>query len=302
MSKRFDDFLRLLDDLTPEGEEAVEMYALAVASGKAGDLVKAYERLSLVLGGMMAVADLAGRVRTLHEASIRGWTPPQHMKVQPKGDVPKVVFQEALDALYDREPHATAAGITRAEIATTWRDNGFQLGKSCSVEIAKKVRDTMGRIMAHPEYNSVELGTNIIKDISGAQWTRSYAENVFRTTGATCYSAGRFKQLSDPDVKHTIPGLQFSAVRDADVRPNHAAAHGLIAAVDDPIWQRLSPPLGFNCRCDLVLKDRFELQKHGLLDKNGQVIRYLPYSYSEAHPDPGFQSGRPDQRSTYAFK
>jgi SPP1 gp7 family putative phage head morphogenesis protein len=292
--------MKLLDSLTPVGQEAVEEYAKAIVSGDLEKTMAAYERLAQVLGSMMSVSELAGRIRTLHEATVRGWAPPVTISVQKTGQrVPAVVFEEAIEDLLEREPVARAAGITARSIQEVWSDHGFALAKSASVEITKKVRDTIGMVMRHPDFNTVEAGTAAIQSLTG--WTQSYAENCFRTTGATVYVAGRFKQMSDPSIHSVIPAFMYSAIRDADVRPNHWAAHGLIAGVDDPIWNRFSPPMGFNCRCDLVLKDRYELQKHGLLDSKGNVIRYLPHSFHLAYPDPGFSGGRPDRRGSYAY-
>lgn len=49
--------------------------------------------------------------------------------------------------------------------------------------------------------------------------------------------------------KEVFPYLRFIAVMDANTRPDHAAANGIIRPVDDPIWGELQPPLDWNCRC-----------------------------------------------------
>ena len=53
-------------------------------------------------------------------------------------------------------------------------------------------------------------------------------------------------------------GLEFLATLDDNVRENHRAADGLIAAPEDPVWNSLSPPLGHNCRCTLRLFHRLD--------------------------------------------
>lgn len=102
-----------------------------------------------------------------------------------------------------------------------------------------------------------------------------------RTAGAL--AAGRAAQV----------GLRFVTMEDERVRVNHAAAEGFVAHARDPVWIALAPPLGWRCRCGLVLVDREELQRRGLANSKGDPVRYrtLP---SGAHADAGFNpSGLP---------
>lgn len=304
MSRRFDEFLKLVENLTPEAQEAIEAYAAAYMSGDSDRISAAFEYLGRVLGGIMSVSELAGRIRTLHEARIRGFRPETLVKVDVSNakskTLPPVVFEEAIQDLYEREPYAREAGIVPKSISDVWASHGFALAKSSSMEITKQVQQVLGQIFRHHEYNTPRLGRDVIQRVVGNMqgWTNAYAENIMRTTGATVYTAGRFMQVSDPAVKKVIPAFRFSAVRDADVRENHAAAHGMVAGVDDPIWDLFAPPLGFNCRCDLVMIDRYELQKMGLLDKHGNVTRWTPVTFGQAHADPGFSPG--GRRRSYA--
>lgn len=304
MSRRFDEFLKLIDRLTPAAQDAIEAYAEAYMSGDSDRISAAYDYLSRVLGGVMSVSELAGRIRTLHEARLRGFKPESLIRVNVQSSrnqtLPPVVFEEAIQDLYEREPYAREAGIVPRSIQDVWAKHGFALAKSSSMEITKKVQQVLGQIYRHSELNTPQFGRDVIQSVVGRMegWSNAYAENIMRTTGATVYTAGRFMQVSDPAVKKVIPGFRFSAVRDSDVRENHAAAHGLVASVDDPIWDRFAPPLGFNCRCDLVMVDRYELEKLGLLDKHGNVTRWTPASFALAHPDPGFSPG--GRRRSYA--
>jgi hypothetical protein len=89
--------------------------------------------------------------------------------------------------------------------------------------------------------------------------------------------------------------MEFYALDDARVRPHHKAADGLIAAVDDPIWDTFKPPLGYRCRCSVNFVSVFELEDRGLI-KNGKVVRYLPPSFAFARPDENFKVGAMDWR------
>ncbi|HUW32524.1 MAG TPA: phage minor head protein, partial [Planctomycetota bacterium] len=131
-----------------------------------------------------------------------------------------------------------------------------------------------------------------------ADWTRSYAETVWRTNMSTAYSAGRFRQMADPAVAYAIGALMFDGPTDTgpmgDTRPNHAAAVGLVGAADDPGWQIIAPPLGYNCRHSLSFLSWDECRRRGKVLPDGSIRRMkIP---NDAFPDKGFRSGgRPDQ-------
>jgi len=46
--------------------------------------------------------------------------------------------------------------------------------------------------------------------------------------------------------------LEFSTVGDDRVRPEHAALDGLTYPKNHPIWNKMYPPLSWNCRCTVV--------------------------------------------------
>jgi SPP1 gp7 family putative phage head morphogenesis protein len=126
-----------------------------------------------------------------------------------------------------------------------------------------------------------------------APWSEGYARMAFRTNINTAITAGRFRQVQDPDIREVVPAFRYDAVGDRDTRDNHRAANGLIMAVDNPAWGQIAPPLGHNCRCSLSLVSVPMLRRMGRIDRAGRVQSdRVP---AGAHPDPGFRhGGRPD--------
>ncbi len=61
--------------------------------------------------------------------------------------------------------------------------------------------------------------------------------------------------------KSIYPNLQFHTIGDSSVRDEHQQLDGLIAAVEDPIWSQLSPPLDWGCRCYVTQTDEDENKK-----------------------------------------
>ena len=204
-------------------------------------------------------------------------------------------FSEAIANLVAREPRLAASADQVAEFYRT--SNAFAAVGAPELEIAAKVQREIG--VALEAGLDTDAATKAIEAVT--DWSKWYAETVFRTNTTTAYSAGRWKMASDPIVAEVIPAMRYDAVGDGDTRPNHLAADGLIAGITDPIWEKFSPPLGYNCRCTIALVDRFELEALGLLDAQGNVTRSEPSGFSAAGPDSDrFGRGRPDRR-LYGF-
>lgn len=222
------------------------------------------ERLGNAIGDAQALADLAERY-TVDQAA-------QGTPTSQPIEVPQIPFSEAVRNLIGREPQYAP---TAKEVRDVYRRNGFALARASSREVAERVQKMLGEALIEgtPRPSVVaaiaELGP----------WTQAYAETVYRTNMATARTAGRFQQLQDPKVRALIPALQFITAEDVDVRrgrpqdhgENHQAMAGIIAAVDHPIWDRFSPPGGYNCRCSVRTVGIKELETRGLLLPDGSV-------------------------------
>jgi SPP1 gp7 family putative phage head morphogenesis protein len=156
--------------------------------------------------------------------------------------------------------------------------------------VDKFVADALRRGETEPS------ATKLLADTEG--WRQSYATTVYRTNVGNAFAAGQWAEASKPAFKRIFPAFKYDATLDSDTRPNHGAASGFIADVDDPAWDRFAPPLGFNCRCVLVSQTERQLRQRGLIDAEGRVTPYIPprMAQGEAFPDPGFvKRVRPDR-------
>lgn len=204
-------------------------------------------------------------------------------------------FAEMIADLLARVPKLAVTAADVARIYST--EHVFAAVFSPAMQVTQAVQKTMARLQQ--EGVETNLAVKTLEEMTG--WSRWYAETVFRTNVTTAYSAGRWKQVSDPVVAEVVPAFRYSAVGDSDTRKNHEAADGLIAGLNDPIWERFTPPLGYNCRCTLELVDRFTLQRMSLLKADGTVQRFTPPNFAQAAPDSErFGNGRPDRR-IYGF-
>ncbi len=112
-------------------------------------------------------------------------------------------------------------------------------------------------------------------------------DNIFRTNLQSAYSRGHWQQHDQ--YRASRPYLLYSAINDSRVRPHHLALDGLVAAIDDPIWQRHYPPNGYRCRCSAISLSDKKAQKYR--DRDAQKLRDHPdlaRQRMEAQPDKGW--------------
>jgi len=76
----------------------------------------------------------------------------------------------------------------------------------------------------------------------GRNWR---SEVIYKTNIRTAYQAGRWAQLTDPDLLQLKPYLEYRHGGSLEPRPEHLAWDGLILPADDPFWQTHYPPNGW---------------------------------------------------------
>jgi len=76
---------------------------------------------------------------------------------------------------------------------------------------------------------------------------------IYQTNMATSYAAGRYRQLTDPELLKARPYWRY--VHSDGVmhpRPEHLAWNGLTLPNDHPFWETNFPPNGWGCQCSVV--------------------------------------------------
>jgi len=115
---------------------------------------------------------------------------------------------------------------------------------------------------------------------------------IFNTNLKTAYAAGRWKQMTDPDVLKLRPYLMYKHGDSLNPRPEHLAWDGLVLPADDPWWQAHYPPNGWGCSCYVVSVSQRDLEKMGK-DGPDQVPDMTPqtvkgYRVADSGIDPGW--------------
>jgi len=77
-------------------------------------------------------------------------------------------------------------------------------------------------------------------------------ETVYRTEFQSTYQAARWQANEAPEIQEILWGYEYVTVGDDRVRPSHAALEGVRLPKDDPRWETIYPPNGYNCRCQVI--------------------------------------------------
>lgn len=125
-------------------------------------------------------------------------------------------------------------------------------------------------------------------EIEGKLLNPRRLDTIFRTNTQTAYMAGRYKQMRE-NVEFR-PYWMYVAVEDARTRPAHARFHGRVFRYDDPIWQYLFPPNGFNCRCSVRALSEADIKRLGLTVESSEgMLSEKEQLINEKESRPGIQ-------------
>lgn len=87
---------------------------------------------------------------------------------------------------------------------------------------------------------------------------------IFNTNIRVAYSAGHYKQMTDPDVLKARPYWRYVGGLSEHPRPLHLAWNGTILPASDPWWDEHFTPNGWGCKCMVVSHSASELLRDGL--------------------------------------
>jgi len=94
--------------------------------------------------------------------------------------------------------------------------------------------------------------------------TRNWrSELIYSTNIRTAYMAGRWKQMTDPEVLAQRPYLVYRHGDSRVPRPIHLAWDGLVLPANDPWWKTHYPPNGWGCKCRVFSVGPRDLKRMG---------------------------------------
>ena len=99
-------------------------------------------------------------------------------------------------------------------------------------------------------------------DFRGGRGWRSRV--IYETNMRTAHAAGRYGQMTDPDVLADRPYWQYQHSNALNPREHHLSWDDLVLLATDPWWNAHYPPSGWGCGCYVVTLSEDDLQRLGL--------------------------------------
>jgi SPP1 gp7 family putative phage head morphogenesis protein len=217
------------------------------------------------MSNLLAAADILGRAHAAAETSVAAGrefalSSQTFEEILPEGVTPDGAAQYILNKVPMSKPaYLNLLSRNRRQ----YRDYAFYIAKTENVLLIEAARQAVAA--------AIEQGTtqeDFRKTMEGVYQKLGvtpldpwHLETVFRTNVESAYQAGRYRQMTDPDVLKALPYWQYRAIMDSRTRPAHGAMNGFIAPASDPIWKSWYPPNGYNCRCTVTAVGRQDAQK-----------------------------------------
>lgn len=143
-------------------------------------------------------------------------------------------------------------------------DFAFTVAGLTKADLLENVRSLVDTAIA--EGSDIETFQNQFENlIKGKGWTASDKRiyTILDTNSRRAYAAGRYQQVTDPEVMEQRPFLVWKH-RDSIVpRPNHLALDNKAIAASDPFWKVAFPMCAWGCRCTVFSADERMLQRIG---------------------------------------
>jgi SPP1 gp7 family putative phage head morphogenesis protein len=254
------------------------------------------QRVGDMLAKHLAAANMLGRVQVVKLAARKGHKLPvaassrHHLRFD----------EDDIYGSFSTElPNDDAAGYLRDltpvtkeifdGLSSQYKRDAFTLAGAADVRLIGKIRDALAEAAQKGETkDQFELAVKKITDDAGVAELSSFTlDTAFNTAMQKAYSLGRYEQMQDQATKNVFPFWQYWTVGDDRVRPEHAVLDQFTARADDPVWMKIYPPNGFNCRCSVVPVMEAEALK---ADKDANEPGYarLPLLAKILVPQPGF--------------
>lgn len=134
--------------------------------------------------------------------------------------------------------------------ARAWSVAGVQ-----SHDMLAEIRTAMDRAIAEGRtLDQFRADTQpLLQDLGWADRGPGYVawrtRTVYLTNMRTAYAAGRYAEMTEPDVLALRPFWRYRHSGAKDFRPQHRDWDGLVLPHDDTFWQTHFPPNGWGCGC-----------------------------------------------------
>jgi SPP1 gp7 family putative phage head morphogenesis protein len=262
-------------------------------------------RLGDLLARHMAAANLLGRTQIVQEVHRKtGLVVPISTSSRFKSHLgPRGTAKFAEDDAADLTagfsldlPADDAAGYLRDLTPVTkdtfdgltaqYRRDAFTVAGVTDQRLIQQIRDALADVMQKGgTREDFEAAVRKLTTDAGVEQLAAFTlDTVFTTNMGKAYSLGRYEQQKQPETMKALPFWQYMTVGDDRVRPEHAVIDGFTARAIDPVWNKIYPPNGFNCRCIVIAL----LESEAGDEASESGLLRLPLLAQLKVPQPGF--------------
>jgi hypothetical protein len=175
------------------------------------------------------------------------------------------------------QPFAEAVAFFRGKInipTARWDDlwqgqhaKGFMIAGATKAELLSDFRAAVDKALSE----GTTLATfrkDFDQIVAKHGWSYNGSRNwrsevIYRTNIRTAYQAGRWTQLTDPDLLKLKPYLEYRHGDSREPRLQHLAWDGLTLPASDPWWNTHYPPNGWGCKCKVFAAGEQDLKRAG---------------------------------------
>ena len=195
----------------------------------------------------------------------------------------EIAALEPVDALAYFRGKGLADALLRFDYRDIWRDEharSFVVAKAMQDDVLQTIRDYMDAALAEGQ-TLAQFREGLAPELRSKGWWGKGIERdpltgelkevqlgsmhrlrvIFDTNMRTAHAAGRWSRLQRS--KAFFPYLEYVQLDRPTKREEHAVFDGLILPIDHPLWQKIFPPNGWFCACDVRPTNDRKLAREG---------------------------------------
>jgi SPP1 gp7 family putative phage head morphogenesis protein len=227
---------------------------------KLGDLFARHLAAANILGRTQIVREVHRKTGKVVPISTASRKPTHHfaeLDTDAEPDLLKLGFSVNLPPDRAAEYLRELTPVTRHTfdgLTAQYRRDAFTIAGTADLRLIQKIRDQLAKTL-HQGATPAEFkaAAKALTTEAGVEELNAFTlDTVFQTNMQKAYSLGRYEQMSEPAVTDALPFWEYMTVGDDRVRPEHAVLDGFQALAADPVWNKIYPPNGFNCRCTVI--------------------------------------------------
>uniref|UniRef100_UPI00321707CD phage portal protein family protein n=1 Tax=uncultured Draconibacterium sp. TaxID=1573823 RepID=UPI00321707CD len=168
------------------------------------------------------------------------------------------------------------AGHLRSAVESGYGNLASFAADSADAATIKQLNDNIYRFSAAKNYNMLQdlnaallnsKGERVsLNDFNRAvenlnlEYNRRWQETEYNTAQASSQMASKYNQYQNE--AEAVPMLIFKTAGDEHVRASHRPLDGMTAPANDPVWQKIWPPLDWGCRCDVIQHESDDVKRN----------------------------------------